>query len=63
MDDSAEEMKLLDTEALKIGAREDDEAGSTGVVLFDLWTKSTGDVEALQKAEATTEAEDAMVLV
>ena len=36
MDHSAEEMKLLDTEALKIEAREDDAAGSTGVVLFDL---------------------------
>ena len=59
MDDSAEEMKLLDTEALKIEAREDDAAGSTGVVLFDLQTKSTGDVEALRMAEA----EDAMVLV
>ena len=59
MDDSAEEMKLLDTEALKIEAREDDAAGSTGVVLFHLQTKSTGDVEALRMAEA----EDAMVLV
>ena len=35
MDDSAEEVKLLDTEALKIGAREDEAAGSTRVVLFD----------------------------
>lgn len=35
MDDSAEEMKLLDTEALKVGAREDEAAGSTRVVLFD----------------------------
>ena len=59
MDHSAEEMKLLDTEALKIGAWEDDAAGSSGVVLFDLWTKSTGDVEALRMAEA----KDAMVLV
>ena len=52
MDDLVEEMKLLDTKALKIGAREDDAAGSTSVVLFDLWTKSTGDVEALRMAEA-----------
>ena len=36
MDDLAEEMKLLDTEALKIEAREDDIAGSTSIVLFDL---------------------------
>ena len=42
MDDSAEEMKLLDIEALKIKAKEDDAAGSIGVVLFDLWTKSMG---------------------
>ena len=36
MNVSAEEMKLLDTEALKIGAREDEAAGfSTRVVLFD----------------------------
>ena len=35
MNDSAEEVKLLDTEALKIGAREDEAAGSTRVVLFD----------------------------
>ena len=47
MDDSAEKMKLLDIKALKIGAREDDVTGSTGIVLFDLWTKSTGDMEAL----------------
>ena len=31
-------------------------ADSTGVVLFDLWTKSTEDVEALRM----TEAKDAM---
>nr|POE45719.1 protein tic 20-v, chloroplastic [Quercus suber] len=48
MGNSAEEMKLLDTEALKIEAREDSVTGSIGVVLFNLWTKSTGDVEALQ---------------
>ena len=59
MDDSAEEMKLLDIEALKIEAREDDVAGSIGVVLFYLWTKSMGDMEALQMVKA----EDAMVLV
>ena len=47
MDDLAEEMKLLDIEVLKIGAREDGVLGSTGVVLFVLWTKSTGDMEAL----------------
>ena len=47
MDDLAEEMKLLDIEVLKIGAREDGALGSTGVVLFVLWTKSTGDMEAL----------------
>ena len=35
MDDSAEEMKLLNTEALKIEAREDNAAGSTGVFLFN----------------------------
>ena len=35
MNDSAEEVKLLDTEALKIGTREDEAAGSTHVVLFD----------------------------
>ena len=35
MNDSAEEVKLLDTEALKIGAWEDEAAGSTRVVLFD----------------------------
>ena len=59
MDDSAEEMKLLDIEALKIKAKEDDAAGSIGVVLFDLWTKSIGDMEALRMAKV----EDAMVLV
>ena len=37
-------------------AKEDDAADSTGVVLFDLWTKSTEDVEALRM----TEAKDAM---
>ena len=47
MDDLAEEMKLLDIEVLKIGAKEDGALGSTGVVLFVLWTKSTGDMEAL----------------
>ena len=35
MNDSAEEVKLLDTEALKIGTREDEAAGSTRVFLFD----------------------------
>ena len=59
MDNSTEEMKLLDTKALKIRAREDDVVGSIGVVLFDLWTKSIGDMEALRMAKA----EDAMVLV
>ena len=63
MDDSAEKMKLLDIKALKIGAREDDVTGSTGIVIFNLWTKSTGDMEALWMAVATAEAEDAMVLV
>ena len=63
MDDSAEKMKLLDIKALKIGAREDDVTGSTGIVIFNLWTKSTGDMEALWMVEATAEAEDAMVLV
>ena len=47
MGDLTEEMKLLDIEALKIRAREDDAAGSTSIFLFDLWSKSTGDVEAL----------------
>ena len=47
MDNSAEMMKLLDIKALKIGAREDDVTGSTGIVLFDLWMKSIGDMEAL----------------
>ena len=60
MDDSAEEMKLLDTEALKIEAREDDAAGSTGVVLFNLWMKSMEDMEALRMVEATAEVKDAM---
>ena len=59
MDDSTEEMKLLDIEALKIEAREDDAAGSIGVVLFDFWTKSMGDMVALRMARA----KDAMVLV
>ena len=63
MDDSAEKMKLLDIKALKIGAREDDVTGSTGIVIFNLWTKSTGDMEDLWMAEATAEAVDAMVLV
>ena len=63
MDDSAEKMKLLDIKALKIGAREYDVTGSTGIVIFNLWTKSTRDMEALWMAEATVEAEDAMVLV
>ena len=58
MDDSAEKMKLLDIKALKIGAREDDVTGSNGIVIFNLWTKSTGDMEALWMAEATVEAED-----
>ena len=60
MDDSAEEMKLLDTEALKIEAREDNAAGSTGVVLFNLWMKSMEDMEALRMVEATAEVKDAM---
>nr|POE70269.1 hypothetical protein CFP56_60494 [Quercus suber] len=60
MDDSAEEIKLLNIEALKIGVREDDAAGSIGIVLFDLWTKSMGVVEAFRMAEATAEVEDAM---
>ena len=54
MGDLTEEMKLLDTEALKIRAREDDVAGSTSIFLFDLWSKSIGDVEALRMAEVTT---------
>ena len=56
MEDSTKEMKLLNTEALNIRAREDDAVGSTSVVLFDLWMKSMGEVEALRMAKM----EDAM---